>query len=141
MFSRRSLSGAIMIRSGRWSRRSETLSLERRLNREIVMAFDDITTRLREQFGSESFTTSEFRGNRRLHVQADRCHSVLAYLKDVLGFDMLFELTAADYLKYPDARDRFGVIYGVLSTITGERVFVKTLLNDPDPTIASCYDL
>lgn len=105
------------------------------------MAFEDITNRLREQFGSDSFTTSEFKDNRRLHVSADRCHAVLAYLKDVLGFDTLFELTAADYLKYPDARDRYGVVYGVLSTKTGERVFLKTFLNDPEPTIATCYDL
>ena len=105
------------------------------------MPFEDITTRLREQFGSDSFTTSEFRDNRRVHVKSDRLHSFLAYLKDVLGFDMLFELTCADYLKYPDARDRFGLIYGVLNLATGERVFLKTFLNEPDLTIPTCYDL
>lgn len=105
------------------------------------MPFGDITTRLREQFGSDSFTTSEFRDNRRIHVKAARTHTFLAYLKDVLGFDMLFELTAADYLKYPDARDRFGVIYGVINSATGERLFIKTFLNEPDLTIPSACDL
>ncbi len=105
------------------------------------MPFDDITARLREQFGSDSFTTSEFRDNRRVHVKAERTHEFLAYLKDVLGFDMLFELTCADYLKYPDARDRFGLIYGVLNIATGERLFIKTFLNEPDLTIPSAYDL
>jgi NADH-quinone oxidoreductase subunit C len=105
------------------------------------MPFDDITTRLREQFGSDSFTTSEFRDNRRIHVKADRTHPFLAYLKEVLGFDMLFELTAADYLKYPDARDRYGLVYGLLNMNTGERVFVKTYVNDPEPAIPSAYDL
>src|SRR5436190_1245691 len=105
------------------------------------MAFEDITTRLREQFGSDSFTTSEFKDNRRLHVKADRCHGVLAYLKDVLGFDMLFELTAADYLKYPNARDRYGIVYGVLNTTSGERLFLKTFVNDPKPALPTAYDL
>ncbi|MEI7684350.1 MAG: NADH-quinone oxidoreductase subunit C [Planctomycetota bacterium] len=105
------------------------------------MPFDDITTRLREQFGSDSFTTSEFRDNRRVHVKYERAHAFLSYLKDVLGFDMLFELTAADYLKYPDARDRFGLVYGVLNMATGERVFVKTFLNEPDLTIKSVYGI
>ena len=87
--------------------------------------FDEIQTRLREQFGSDSYTTSEFKDNRRIHVKADRVHHFLTYLKEVLGFDMLFELTAADYLKYPTARDRFGVIYGIMNTTTGERLFTR----------------
>ena len=103
--------------------------------------FDEIQTRLREQFGSDSYTTSEFKDNRRIHVKADRVHHFLTYLKEVLGFDMLFELTAADYLKYPTARDRFGVIYGIMNTTTGERLFVKTFLNEPDLDVASVFDL
>lgn len=105
------------------------------------MPLDDITHRLREQFGSDSFTTSVFRDNERVHVKADRAHAFLSYLKQVLGFNMLFELTCVDYLKYPDARDRFGIVYGVLNLATGQRLFLKTFLNEPDLTIASCYDL
>jgi NADH-quinone oxidoreductase subunit C len=105
------------------------------------MPFDTITTRLREQFGAESFTTSEFRDNRRLLVEPSKVHAFLKYLHDVLGFDMLFELTGVDYLKYPNARDRFGLIYGLLNCTTGERVFLKTFLNEPDLTIASAYDI
>ena len=76
-----------------------------------------------------------------LGEQSARAHQFLAYLKDVIGFDMLFELTAADYLKYPNARDRFGVVYGLLNMTTGERVFVKTFLNEPDLTLSTAYDL
>jgi NADH-quinone oxidoreductase subunit C len=54
---------------------------------------------------------------------------------------MLFELTAADYLKYPNAVDRFGIVYGVLNTATGERLYVKTHLNEPDLTLRSVYSL
>ena len=54
---------------------------------------------------------------------------------------MLAELTAADYLKYPDARDRFGVIYVLTNIATGERLVVKTFVNDPDPTLPSVFPL
>jgi len=96
---------------------------------------------LQEAFGADSFTTTEFRDNRRVLVKPDRLYAFLERLKNACGFDMLAELTAVDYLKYPDARDRFGVIYGLLNTISGERVYVKTYLNEPDLTIPSVFPL
>src|SRR5207253_937467 len=44
-------------------------------------------------------------------------------------------------LYYPNAKDRFGVVYALLNTATGERVFVKTYLNEPDLTIPSAVPL
>ena len=98
-------------------------------------------TILRERFGEASFTTSAFRDNRRVIVATDKAHAFLECLKNQCGFDMLAELTAVDYLNYPDARDRFGVIYGLLNVTTGERVYVKTYLNEPDLTLASVFNL
>jgi NADH-quinone oxidoreductase subunit C len=66
---------------------------------------------------------------------------VLKCLKEECGFDMLFEMTAADYLKYPDAKDRFGVVYGLLNMASGERVFVRTFVNEPDPSLPSVFKL
>jgi NADH-quinone oxidoreductase subunit C len=54
---------------------------------------------------------------------------------------MLAELTAVDYLEYPGATDRFGVVYGLLSTLTGERLIVKTFVNPPDPKLPSVVPL
>jgi NADH-quinone oxidoreductase subunit C len=96
---------------------------------------------LRERFGPDSFQTSEFRDNRRLIVPPDRVFAVLDCLKRDGGFDMLIDVTAVDYLYYPDARDRFGVIYALLNTATGERVYVKTYLNEPDLTFPSVFPL
>jgi NADH-quinone oxidoreductase subunit C len=62
---------------------------------------------------------------------------ILSALRDEAGFDMLFELTAVDYLEYPGARDRFGVVYGLLAVESGERLIVKTHLNEPDLTLPS----
>jgi hypothetical protein len=42
------------------------------------MPFDEIQTRLREQFGSDSYQTSEFRDNRRILVKPERVHAFLA---------------------------------------------------------------
>ncbi len=42
-----------------------------------------------------------------------------------------------DYLNYPNATDRYGVVYGLANTATGERVFVKAFVNDPDPALPS----
>jgi NADH-quinone oxidoreductase subunit C len=105
------------------------------------MSFEVIQTSLREQFGSDSFTTSAFRDNHRLVVKPDRVLSFLKFLKENLGFDLLFELTAADYLKYPGARDRFGVVWGLTNTSTGQRVFLKTYLNEPDLIVPSAFPL
>jgi NADH-quinone oxidoreductase subunit C len=105
------------------------------------MTHDEILTQLRERFGTDGFTTSEFRDNRRVVVPVERVYAVLEYLKQRCGFDQLAELTAVDYLQYPDARDRYGVVYCLLDTTTGTRLFVKTFVNDPDPALPSAFPL
>jgi NADH-quinone oxidoreductase subunit C len=93
---------------------------------------------LKSRFGAEAEVVySEFRDNRRVVVGARWVYDALAFLKVELGFDMLFELTCADYLYYPDAKDRFGVVYGLLNTRTGERLIVKTWVNEPEPALRS----
>jgi NADH-quinone oxidoreductase subunit C len=103
------------------------------------MPFDVIVNALKTKFAD--LTTSEFRDNRRIIVEPAQLFDVLKALKEEHGFDMLAELTAADYLKYPNATDRFGVVYCLLNTRTGERVYVRTFLNEPDLTIASAFPL
>lgn len=105
------------------------------------MTFDEIADLLNTEFGGDKITTSRFRDNERIIVQPKDVFEVLKSLKENHGFDMLAELTAVDYLKYPDARDRFGVIYGLLNTTTGQRVWVKTFLNEPELTLPSAFPL
>jgi NADH-quinone oxidoreductase subunit C len=105
------------------------------------MNHDAIFARLRERFGADSFTTSEFRDNRRAIVPAGRLFEFLEFLKQDCGFDMLSDLTAADYLRYPDARDRYGLMYLLRNTTTGVRLVVKTFVNDPEPAVASAFPL
>ena len=103
------------------------------------MAFEAIVAALKAKLAD--LATSEFRDNRRIVVKPAQLFDVLKSLRDEHGFDMLFELTAADYLKYPKATDRFGVVHGLLNLATGERIFVKTMLNEPDLTIPSAFPL
>ncbi len=92
-----------------------------------------------------AFTTSSFRDNVRVLVNAAKAPTVLflllKFLKEECGFDMLTELGGIDYLNYPNATDRYCVVYGLTNTATGERLWVKAFANDPDPELPSVVEL
>ena len=94
---------------------------------------------------SGAFTTSSFRDNERVLVSAEKAPTVLfpllKCLKEECGFDMLAELGGIDYLNYPNAVDRYAVVYGLTNMTTGERVFMKAFTNDPDPELPSVVEL
>jgi NADH-quinone oxidoreductase subunit C len=95
---------------------------------------------LRQRLGADGFTASDFRDNHRLIVAPDKLYPALEALKQG-GFDLLTDVTAVDYLHYPGAKDRFGLVYLLTNTTTGERVTVKTFLNEPDLTAPSAFSL
>jgi NADH-quinone oxidoreductase subunit C len=95
---------------------------------------------LNTRFGLQ-LPESTFRDNRRIVVPAEKLFDIVQSLKDDQGFDMLAEITAVDYLEYPDATDRFGVVYVLVNTLTGERLIVKTFVNPPEPQLPSVYSL
>jgi len=94
---------------------------------------------LTSRFG-EAVTRSVFRDNVRYVVPAERLIEVMTVLKGA-GFDYLAEIAGIDYLHYPNATDRYGVVYGLANTGSAERVFVKVFVNDPDPHVPSVYPL
>ena len=104
------------------------------------MNHDNTLARLREKF-ADGITTSEFRDNFRVIVPPAQLYVVLEHLKQAAGFDLLVDITAADYLHYPDAKDRFGVIYALTNTTTGERIYVKVFLNEPDVSLPTAFPL
>jgi NADH-quinone oxidoreductase subunit C len=95
---------------------------------------------LRQCLGADGFTVSDFRDNHRVVVAPDKLYAALECLKQG-GFDMLAELSAVDYLHYPDAKDRFGLVYVLTNTATSERVIIRTFLNEPDLTVPSAFAL
>lgn len=82
-----------------------------------------------------------FRGDVRLVLPAADLFETLASLKREFGFDMLVDVTAVDLLEYPDATDRFAVVYSLLAIDRNERLIVKTFVNDPAPTLPSVVPL
>jgi NADH-quinone oxidoreductase subunit C len=104
-------------------------------------AFEAVQARLRDKFGADSFTTSRFRDNRRIHVAGERLLAFMTFLKETCGYDMLADMSAADYLHYPNAKDRYGVFYVLVNTQDGTRLVVKTFANDPEPVLPSVFGL
>lgn len=74
-----------------------------------------------------------------VRVPAERLLDVCRFLRDDprTRFEMLCDLTCVDYLNFPDAEDRFGVIYSLLSLTHNHRLWLKVFVNDPQPTVPS----
>ena len=96
---------------------------------------------LNSKFAADGLVFSQFRDNHRVTVPATKLFDILAFLKNEHHFDFLAELTAVDYLELEGAKDRFGVIYVLVCTKSGERLVIKTHVNDPDPVLPSVYSL
>lgn len=100
----------------------------------------DATAAIIAKFGSIA-TSETFRDNRRVIVPPDAAYAVLKFVKDEKGFNQLSDIAGIDYLNYPNATDRYAVVYALTNITTGERVFIKTYVNDPDPELKSVVDL
>lgn len=64
---------------------------------------------------------------------------VLRFLRDDprTKFEQLIDLTCVDYLNFPGAKDRYGVVYSLLSLTHNHRIWVKCFVNDPKPALPS----
>jgi NADH-quinone oxidoreductase subunit C len=86
-------------------------------------------------------TTSEFHGQLRVVIPVNDIFDALQFLKTECGFDFLSDITCVDYLHYRGATDRFGLVYLLLNTDTGERLIVRMFLNEPELTVPSVTPL
>lgn len=100
----------------------------------------DLQQRLAERFG-DALKRSVFRDNARYIVPVDRLMEVMTWLRTAAGFDYLADIAGIDYLHYPNATDRYGVVYCLANAETAERLYVKVFANDPDPVLPSVYPL
>ena len=80
---------------------------------------------------------SEFRDQSRVKIPSSSILEVLFCFRDHGGFNQLTDLTCVDHLELAGATDRFEVIYILLNIESGERVVVKTFLNEPDLKLPS----
>lgn len=99
---------------------------------------DDVLAGLTDRFGT--LDASVYRGQTRVVVLADLSFDALAWLKE-RGFDLLVDVTCVDYLEYPGAKHRYGLVYLLVSTATNCRLTVRVFVDDPDPTVKSVVPL
>jgi NADH-quinone oxidoreductase subunit C len=85
-------------------------------------------------------TSSTHRGQSRVVVPEPHAFESLAFLKD-RGFDLLVDITCVDYLDYPGAKHRYGLVYLLSNTTTNGRLTVRVFVDDPQPSVRSVVPL
>jgi NADH-quinone oxidoreductase subunit C len=105
----------------------------------------DILARLGERFGAAILETGAARGEATARVDRAAVRDVLAFCRDApeLRFDLLMDLTAVDYLKYPGGEDRprFEVVYHLYSVPHNHRLRLKVPVEEDDPVVPSVVSL
>ena len=109
------------------------------------MSGSEILQRLRDRFAVGVVETHEQRDDATAVVERGALLDVLRFCRDdpTLGFDMLMDLTAADYLRYPGREDgpRFEVVYLLHALPHNHRVRLKVRVDEDDAVVPSAVDL
>jgi NADH-quinone oxidoreductase subunit C len=104
-----------------------------------------ILAELQRRFGDAIVETHEHRGDLTVVVARDALLAVLAHCRDdaALAFDVLMDLTAVDYLKFPGREDgpRFDVVYHLYSIAHNHRVRLKVRVDEDDARVPSAVAL
>ncbi len=104
-----------------------------------------IVTELRRRFGNGIVETHDYRGDHTLVVTRGILTDLLRTCRDEpsLAFDLLTDLTAVDYLKYPGREDgpRFEVVYHLYSVPHNHRLRVKVRVDEDDATVPTAVPL
>jgi NADH-quinone oxidoreductase subunit C len=100
---------------------------------------------LQQRFGDAIVETQEHRGDQTAVIARDAVPTVLAHCRDdaALAFDVLMDLTAVDYLKYPGREDgpRFEVVYHLYSLAHNHRLRLKVKVDEDDAVVPSAVGL
>lgn len=104
-----------------------------------------ILARLRASQGARVLETHEYRGDHTAVLSREAIVEALALCRDdaELRFDMLMDLTAVDYLKFPGREDgpRFEVVYHLYSTVHNHRLRLKVQVEQDDPVVPTATGL
>ena len=105
------------------------------------MAIDHpAAAKLKEQFPGVSFQGAEFRGDTQIVIPGEQLTAIVRFLKEepTLGYDMLCDLSCVDYLNFPGAKDRFGLVY-IFNSVKagGPRLTLRVFLNEPQLEVDS----
>jgi NADH-quinone oxidoreductase subunit C len=104
-----------------------------------------ILARLRERLGAGVVDTHAYRGDHTAIVTREAQPGALLFCRDdaALRFDMLTDLTAVDYLKFPGREDgpRFDVVYHLYSVDHNHRVRLKVAVEQDDAVVATASNV
>ena len=93
---------------------------------------------VRSKFPDAVLETHSFRGDETVVVKKEALAETAAFLRDSLGFDMLMDLTAADYLP---REPRFELVCHFYSTRHNYRLRLKCPVGGEQPAVASLTPL
>ena len=101
-----------------------------------------ILPRIKAEFAGRGLLVGVYRGMTTILCPKDKLHDLLRFLRDdvACACDFLSDVTCVDYLNYPGAEHRFGVIYNLVSTTRNHRLFVKALLDPSVETTGTEHD-
>ncbi|MBM4441991.1 MAG: NADH-quinone oxidoreductase subunit C [Candidatus Rokubacteria bacterium] len=100
---------------------------------------------LRARFGAAVLETHDHCGDHTALVDRAAVREVLRYCRDAgaLGFDVLMDLTAVDYSRFPGREDgpRFEVVYHLYAIGHNHRLRVKVRVDEDEPVVPSAVPL
>jgi NADH-quinone oxidoreductase subunit C len=104
-----------------------------------------IVARLQERFPSHLAETRTHRGEATVVATREGLVDLLRFCRNdgELAFDVLTDLTAVDYLRYPGREDgpRFEVVYHLTSLRHNHRLRVKVRVDEDDPVVPTLVPL
>ena len=104
-----------------------------------------IVANLRERFGAAVVEAHDQHGDETVVVRRESLVEILRHCRDVpaLAFDMLTDLTAVDYLKFPGREDgpRFEVVYHLYSLAHNHRLRVKVRVEEDDAVVPTAVPI
>ena len=104
-----------------------------------------VLDRLRERLGPAVVETHEHRGDATAVIERGALLQALQLCRDEpdLAFEVLMDLTAADYSKFPGREDgpRFEVVYHLYSITHNHRVRLKVRVDEDDAVVPSATGL
>lgn len=97
------------------------------------------------KFSSDIIETHAFRGDETVMIRPAALLMVAKYLKEVMQFDFLMDLTAVDYLFFAGGRIqkvfRFEVVYHFVSLKNNTRLRLKVAVDEKEPEVDSVTSL
>jgi NADH-quinone oxidoreductase subunit C len=104
-----------------------------------------ILNRLGERFGAAIVETRDYRGDHTAILERAVLLDALVFAKTErdLAFDVLMDLTAVDYLRFPGREDgpRFEIVYHLYSLPFNHRLRLKVRVEEDDAVVPSAVSV